>query len=139
MLSWVREARSILDVNVWLNIVHPEVADLDVELVSPNGTVVELFGSVVGAGADLQNVIFDDQAANTLATAVAPYTGLFRPDGRLADLDAENPNGEWVLHVTDVVMNHTGTVESWGMSLQMAGEGAHVYHWDVANSGFYCS
>ena len=59
----VPDAMTILDVNVQLTISHTRDQDLDVYLVSPDGTRVELFTDVGGNGDHFTGTILDDQAS----------------------------------------------------------------------------
>ena len=62
----VPDAMTILDVNVQLTISHTRDQDLDVYLISPDGTRVELFTDVGGNGDHFTGTILDDQASVTI-------------------------------------------------------------------------
>jgi large repetitive protein len=121
----------ITDLNVRLELRHASPADLEVHLVSPNGTDVELFTNVPGTlangslpqGADFSGTLFDDAAAVAIddpdAGAVPPFAGTFAPLGSLADFNGENVNGQWRLRITDSNGNdRTGVLEQWSLIVE---------------------
>lgn len=121
----------ITDLNVRLELRHASPADLEVHLVSPNGTDVELFANVPGTlnngnlpqGSDFSGTLFDDAAAVAIddpdAGAVPPFAGTFAPTGSLADFNGENVNGQWRLRITDSNGNdRTGVLEQWSLIVE---------------------
>jgi len=57
----ISESGTIADLNVKVNITHSYDADLDVFLIAPDGTEVELFTDVGGSGKNFTNTILDDE------------------------------------------------------------------------------
>jgi subtilisin-like proprotein convertase family protein len=108
---------SILDINVTLDITHSFAGDLDVYLISPSGTQVELFTDVGGQFNDFQNTTLDDQAETSILTAVAPFSGSFRAEGLLSDFAGEDPNGFWKLLIRDTTAADEGTLNSWSLTI----------------------
>lgn len=109
---------SIADVNVTLNISHNWDSDLDVFLISPTGTRVELFTDVGGSGSNFTNTTLDDEAATSITVGTAPFTGTFKPERLLSAFDTQNPNGTWKLEVTDDENLLTGTLNNWSLQLK---------------------
>ena len=64
-------AGTIDDVNVMLDVTHTWDEDLDVFLISPTGTRVELFEGVGGDGDHFRGTVFDDQAEVPITDAAA--------------------------------------------------------------------
>lgn len=113
-------AGNITDVDVTINITHTYVADLDLFLVGPNGTRVELTTDNGGSGDNFTNTIFDDQAAvsiTSVASTDAPFTGRYRPEGSLATLNGISPNGTWTLEVTDDASVDVGSLVGWSLTI----------------------
>jgi subtilisin-like proprotein convertase family protein len=110
---------NISDLNVTLNITHFRDWDLDVFLVSPGGTMVELFTDVGGTGDHFVNTTLDDEATRSIVNGLAPFTGSFRPEGSLSTFDGINPNGTWTLKVTDDNRDGKGTLNSWSLTFVM--------------------
>jgi subtilisin-like proprotein convertase family protein len=109
----------IADVNVSLAGTHTYISDIDVFLISPAGTRVELFSDVGGSG-DNFNTSLDDEAAAPIVFAVAPFTGTFRPEGLLSALVGEDGNGVWTLEIRDVVPGDVGSLTSWSLTITTA-------------------
>jgi Ca2+-binding RTX toxin-like protein len=117
-------ASGILDVNVVLNITHGFVSDLDIFLVSPTGTRIELTTDNGLYGDNLIETVFDDDAATAiegLGNTSAPFTGSFRPEGDLNLLNGENPNGVWLLEVADDAVNDVGNLVDWALVIDNIG------------------
>jgi subtilisin-like proprotein convertase family protein len=103
------------DANVRVTIAHPRARDLTLTLVGPDGTRVTLAAAAGGAtGANFTNTVFDDEATASIAGAVAPFTGVFRPIAPLSALDGRELRGDWTLEVLDNVTGQAGTLRSWG-------------------------
>jgi len=107
----------VSDVNVTLNITHTYDADLDIFLIGPNGTRVELTTDNGPSGQGFTNTVFDDEAATSITAGTAPYTGSFRPEGLLSSLDGIPANGTWTLEITDDANLDSGTLNSWSLTI----------------------
>lgn len=108
---------SVSDVNVRVRLNHGFNADVDMYLVAPDGTVVELAtdlgGSNFGSGAnDCAGVptVFDDEATTAITSGTSPYAGTFRPEGKLSDLVGKQVDGVWKLRITDDEGGGSGTL-----------------------------
>jgi hypothetical protein len=75
----VPDAVTIDDVNVTLDISHTSDQDLDVYLIAPDGTRVELFTDVGGGGDHFTGTTLDDEAATPITAGAAPFSGSFSP------------------------------------------------------------
>ena len=114
------QAGPLLDVDVQVDITHTWDSDMDVYLISPSGTRVELFTDVGSSGDNLTDTILDDEAGVGIASGAAPFSGSYRPEGLLSALDGENPNGTWRLEITDDAGGDTGTLNSWALRITAA-------------------
>ena len=63
----------ITDIDVFLSIDHEAIPDLDVYLISPSGTRVELFTDLSTNERKLDGTIFDDEAATAIIDGNSPY------------------------------------------------------------------
>lgn len=106
--------------NVDLIIEHTFDGDLDISLIAPSGTSVELSSDNGSSGdnfgdpadASCQSVTSFDMAATTAITAgAAPFIGSFIPEGDFSDFDGDNPNGVWILQVCDDAGGDLGELE----------------------------
>lgn len=108
---------TLTDVNVNLGIVHTWDTDLDLFLVAPSGTQVELFTDVGSSGDNFTNTRLDDSAATAITAGVAPFTGSYRPEGALSALTGQSAGGTWRLQLTDDETNDTGVLNTWTLEL----------------------
>jgi subtilisin-like proprotein convertase family protein len=109
----VTEAGPIADVDVKLNINHTCDEDLDVYLIAPDDTRIELFTDVGGSQHDFIDTIIDNEAGQTINEGSAPFTGSYRPEGNLSDLYGKEINGTWKLEVRDDSSGGIGVLNSW--------------------------
>ncbi len=109
----------ISDVNVRVNITHTFASDLDVFLIHPDGTQIELFTDVGGGGTDFVNTVLDQQATTgvigTTGFNTAPFTGTYRPEGNLSLLNGKLASGVWTLRITDDAATDIGTLNNWDL------------------------
>lgn len=111
----------ITDVNVGISLTHSFLSDLDIYLVSPSGTRVELVTDIVSNESTMTSTIFDDAARSGILSGSAPFTGRFRPEGELLDLNNESPTGVWTLEITDDNQEDFGELIAWTLSIETAG------------------
>jgi len=115
----IADAGPIVDLNVKLNITHPYNADMDVFLIAPDGTRVELFTDVGGTSANFEDTILDDEASEPITDGSGPFAGSYRPEGSLATLKTKDVSGTWTLEVTDDwAVNRAGTLNSWSLIVE---------------------
>ena len=119
-----KQTSVLTDVNVTLSLTHGFLGDLDIFLVSPMGTRIELVTDIVSNATEMTATTFDDRARSSILDAAAPYTGTFLPEGNLLDLNGENPQGAWTLEITDDNSVDSGTLISWQLDIQSLGLGA---------------
>jgi C1A family cysteine protease/subtilisin-like proprotein convertase family protein len=112
------------DVNVKLNITHPSVGYLEVELIRPGSpgpeTRVTLCNGYSINGANLVDTVFDEDAAQSISDGAAPYTGSWRSQNwqsgsDLSRFNGTDPNGTWTLIVTNYSDAYTGALENWSL------------------------
>lgn len=111
------ENKMITDVNVTVNITHPWIGDLTLTLISPSGTSVVLVGSRDDEGDKYTNTVFDDSATKSINSEVAPYTGVFLPQGNLSNFNNEESLGNWTLKVVDSGPADFGTIDNWSIEI----------------------
>lgn len=121
-LSAMGLGNAIVKVTALVNIASDTNSDLDITLISPNGTMLDL-SSGNGGPADngFAGTLFDDAAAtrvteitftnpNPVPTAI--------PERNLGRLFGENPNGTWTLSVKDTGATGFGaTLVGWGLTI----------------------
>ncbi len=97
---------SIRDLNVTVEITHPFVGDLTVDVTGPLGTSVRLHDQSVVTGSGLFTTYDDDGFGNT-------------PDGPglLSDFNGTDPNGDWTIEAVDSFFSQVGTLDRWCLSI----------------------
>jgi subtilisin-like proprotein convertase family protein len=91
--------------SVCLNITHPELNNLTIKLVAPDGTKVTLFHQLGYTDDNLINTCFDDQGPPVYFQS-APFTGTYRSTLPLGQVNnGQNPNGTWSLWIYDDWLN----------------------------------
>lgn len=108
-----------------VGISHALVSDLIITLIAPDGmssVMVNRPGGLANLGNNFCNTLFlDDNAVPILSpaatTALAPYTGNWRPVQAMSRFQNRNPNGQWRLRVVDAAAGNTGTVRGFTLTI----------------------
>ena len=93
----------IKDLDVWVQISHPNASDLDLYLIAPDTTRIALSTGNGGDSANLE-VDFDDEAGLSVIDAIAPLNRQYRPEAALSVLDSRWIAGTWTLEVRDTIV-----------------------------------
>jgi subtilisin-like proprotein convertase family protein len=118
--------KTVLDVNVQVDITHTYDSDLDIFLVSPTGTRVELTTDNGSSGDGFTGTIFDDEASIDVTSGSAPFTGSYRPETPLSAVDGESAIGTWVLEVSDDAGSDQGALNWWKLMLSFPAEACNA-------------
>ena len=113
----------LVDIDVKLNINHTWNEDLQVTLISPAGTRIELFDAVGEDNNNFRNTVFDDDATESIYDGEAPFRGTFLPGEDLNLLNGEDPNGTWTLEVVDHFELDGGRVKKVELKVTTDGSG----------------
>ncbi len=118
----IQENALITDLDVQIDIEHPWVGDLALELISPSNTSVILLlfpGNGTERGDNLTATIFDDEGSDGfIAEASPPYSGRYRPVEALSRFDGERSAGFWTLYVYDDRPGDTGRLLNWTLDIE---------------------
>ncbi len=110
---------AILTVSARVRLNHTFDGDLDLFLISPASTVVELStdnggsGDNYGSGANDcsgTKTVFFDTAATSITAGAAPFAGSFKPESPQGVNASDNPQGGWKLRIVDDAGGDVGTV-----------------------------
>ncbi len=130
----IADSGLITDVNVTVNIETLDTGDIDLFLISPSGTSVELVTDrASSSGADFTMTTFDDDGDGVIpfGSSEAPYTGIYQPeDGAgLAQLNGEDAQGIWKLRVVDDSSSESfgGSLVSWSLDIDATFAGPEVF------------
>ena len=81
-----------------------------------------LFANVGGPGQGFTDTVFDDEAAVTIASGTAPFTGSYRPQALLSGFDGLTANCNWSLQITDGYSVDTGSLTAWSITIASSTE-----------------
>jgi subtilisin-like proprotein convertase family protein len=104
---------TIVDVNVAMSLTHQFMFDVQMEMVSPQGTTVKLLNN--SCGDSNINVLYDDSGntlncnSTTLQTVI-PYESL-------SSFNGQNPQNTWTLRVRDNIGGDSGTLNSASITI----------------------
>jgi autotransporter-associated beta strand protein len=114
-------------VTVSMNITHTAAGDLDLSLVGPDGTTIDLSsdnggtGDDFGAGeADADRTTFSDLGTTAITAGAPPFRGTFRPEQALTAFRGKSGpgvNGAWRLRINDDAGGTLGTLRTWSLFL----------------------
>ena len=118
------DSRRIIDLNVRINLQHDFVGDLEISLISPQGTQVLLANRVGGNGDDYQNTLFDDEATLSINLGTAPFNraGGYQPTEALSAFDGESAGGNWTILIRDRSPLNTGFFLGWSLEATVASD-----------------
>ena len=143
----------ITNITVTLNITHTWVGDLEINLIAPNGSNMNLIGELDnGTGSNSTDDFVDTRISSTsntpLSGAPAPRTGTFaadrlqgygpsgafqtQPNGMPWSLMTSIANGNWQLGLSDWFAFDIGTLQNWTINITYGAPAAGV--WSVAPS-----
>jgi subtilisin-like proprotein convertase family protein len=103
----------IKDINVNVTINHTRVSTLNLSLIGPDGTIIDLSSDNGGSGSDFINTTFDDEAAISIKNGTAPFTGSYKPEQQLSIFDVKELTGNWILMIQDDAVSQYGTLQDW--------------------------
>ena len=117
-------------IRVNFNITHTWDSDVRVNLVAPNGTILNLVNARGSSGDNFVNTTISSTSATSLATGTAPFTATFAADAANAVGFAPylssttlwsalygTPNGNWTLAVSDHATGDNGFLTSWSITI----------------------
>jgi subtilisin-like proprotein convertase family protein len=115
----VPDTGAVGDVNVRIRLNHTFDADLNISLVGPDGTIVDLSSGNGGGGDNFGSganscagtpTVFDDSAAVSITSGTAPFAGTFRPEQALSAFNGKSSAGTWKLRIADTAGLDVGTL-----------------------------
>ncbi len=103
----------ITDVDVFMDITHPDVSQLSAQLIGPDGTTVPLFLGLLCNGNNIM-ATFDDNgdAINCQATLTPAVAGRFKSYDLLSVFNGKPLAGIWRVSIFDNVAGLSGTINN---------------------------
>ncbi|HEV8579257.1 MAG TPA: proprotein convertase P-domain-containing protein [Thermoanaerobaculia bacterium] len=115
----VTDTGVVSDVNVRIRLNHTFDGDLNISLIGPDGTTIDLSsgngssGDNYGSGANDcsgQPTVFDDSATASITAGTAPFAGTFKPEQALSAFNGKPTAGTWKLRIADTANVDVGTL-----------------------------
>jgi uncharacterized repeat protein (TIGR01451 family) len=126
----VSQAGLVSDANFKVRLNHTFDRDVELYLVGPDGTTIELSadngagGDNYGSGAQScagNLTVLDDSATRFISPdGVAPFVGTLRPEVALARFEGKPAAGTWTLRITDDEPPDAGTLFCWQLEITSA-------------------
>lgn len=112
------------------SLTHTFDSDLDIFLVAPNGSRIELTSDNGSTGDNYIGTRFIPTASTSVINGLAPFTGDYLPEQSFSGFSGA-ANGVWGLYVYDDANNDTGTLKGWHLNMKMPNSIAS-YSWSPA-------
>ncbi|MEZ4307669.1 MAG: DUF4215 domain-containing protein [Polyangiaceae bacterium] len=109
----------IADVDVTLDLSHANPPDLDISLISPQGTQAFFLTDVGNNGFPDWDFTVDDEAAFGIGAYTLLNGMVLQPEstGRLNWFDGQDAGGQWTLRILDDAANNGGTLNGWSITI----------------------
>jgi len=105
----------VSDVNVNVDISHTYFSDVQMELMSPQGTIVKLLYNGCSDVNGHLLINYDDAGGNLSCGSTTLQT--VAPLGVLSSFNGESPQGTWSLRIRDIFTNDTGVLNAASVSI----------------------
>ncbi|MRX69154.1 T9SS type A sorting domain-containing protein [Flavobacterium resistens] len=106
---------TVTDVDVSVNITHDKFSDIELQIVSPAGTIVRLFNKNCGSTKSTLAMKFNDSGAALDCNVTTEQIVL--PVDALSAFNGEKTQGNWIFRVRDAVVGNFGTLNSASISI----------------------
>lgn len=143
-VTGIPEGATITRVSVKLNVNHPRVEDLIINLKGPNGNSLNLFNNLAASGRNpsrnnFTNTTFASDATNTIVGANPPYSGTYKPQNSMGAIGADvvsnnkanvgtfaelfgltsfTANGDWIISILDNKSSNSGSLNNWEIKIE---------------------
>jgi subtilisin-like proprotein convertase family protein len=115
-------------VSVKVNINHLWVQDLDISLIAPNGSTINLSSDNGGSGSNYINTVFTASGLMSITSGIAPFTGIYIPEEPFSNLTG-SAVGNWTLKVVDDEIIIGGTIVNWSIVVKTNQNALVTYSW----------
>jgi subtilisin-like proprotein convertase family protein len=96
---------------------HTYDSDLQISLIAPTGLNILVADQVGLDGDNFLGTILNDTSSLPIVNGAAPFTGNFRPDNPMFQVNNLNSAGTWKLHVVDRVGGDVGSLNAWSLEV----------------------
>lgn len=107
---------TISDVNVLVNFTHDRLSDVEIQIVNPQGTVVNLYNNASCGGIKSTLALeYDDNGAALDCSKTTSQ--IVVPIDLLSVFNGKDPKGNWTLRVRDAVTGNLGKINSASINI----------------------
>ncbi len=107
----------ITKAGIQVSIDHTFVGDLFIAVQPPVGAEIALADNRGSTGDDYAGTVFTDDATTAIADGTAPFSGSFRPEQSLDQLEGTAASGMFTLRVADEASLDTGSITAYTVAL----------------------
>jgi len=108
---------NISDVIITMDIEHTNISDLEIELESPSGTVVQIINGLCPGNANLIETFSQFGAPHSSIPCPPIDNNLYMASGSLSDFNGEPATGTWILRIVDNVAVDGGIFNDWTLTI----------------------
>jgi subtilisin-like proprotein convertase family protein len=106
---------SVADINFNVSLTHSYLSDVEMEVISPQGTTVKLFERSCSNTNGTLLLSYDDSGSDLVCAATSLQTVV--PFQALAAFNGENPQGNWTFRIRDAYETDTGMLNSASINI----------------------
>lgn len=106
---------TVSDVNVLVNVSHDRLSDFELQIVNPQGTIVNLYNKSCGNIKSTLVLQFDDAGVALDCSKTTSQIAI--PVDALSVFNGQNPQGTWTFRVRDNVTGNFGTINSASVNI----------------------
>jgi cysteine-rich repeat protein len=102
---------------VLYSIAHTWDSDLDIFLLTPSATALDVCSDNGGSGDNFTSTVVDSTCAVAVTGGTAPFSGCYQPETTFATFVGSPLGRSWALRVADDAGGDTGSVQSWALAV----------------------
>nr|WP_199000759.1 zinc-dependent metalloprotease family protein [Flavobacterium sp. ASV13] len=106
---------TVSDVNVLVNVTHERLSDFELQMVSPQGTIVNLYNKSCGGVQSTLALQFDD--AGVALDCSKTTSQIVVPVNALSAFNGQSQQGTWTFRVRDAVAGNSGKINSASVNI----------------------
>ncbi|WP_428230940.1 reprolysin-like metallopeptidase [Flavobacterium sp.] len=106
---------TVSDVNVMVNFTHDKLSDVEIQMVSPKGTIVNLYNKSCGGIQSTLALQYDDAGVALDCSLITSQ--IVVPVDLLSAFNGQDPKGTWTFRVRDAVVGNFGKINSASINI----------------------
>lgn len=106
---------TVSDVNVMVNFTHERLSDVEIQIVNPQGTIVNLYNKSCGNMQSTLALQYDDSGVDLDCSKTTSQVVI--PAELLSAFNGQNPQGTWTFKVRDAVTGKFGKINAASVNI----------------------